>query len=377
VIRVGTRVAYVRRVGNALFRSLCIRVCLAVVGGFAQSDRGTIPGTVTDPAGAVVASAPVEAKSATTGITYPAATSATGNYTLSELPVGTYFVSVTAPGFKKATRTGIEVTAFNTFRVDFRLEVGTATESVTINAEAPLLKTESGELSSNVSVDTLDTLPVLTIGSDAAGVRNPLASLQLLPGASFASDAVLRINGMPSSSQTIRIEGQDATNGFWKEVNSMNQTGVDAIQEVDVQVSNFAAEFGQAGVGYINYTMKSGTNQYHGSGFDYFVNEALKAGTPFTSAGLTNSLKDGQLVRNPLRSNDWGGTFGGPIRIPHLYDGHNKTFFFLSYEEFNHHTVTNNGLATVPTAAYDQGNFSSALNTRSSEPAMWMGWATP
>jgi hypothetical protein len=338
-------------------------VCLAVGAAWAQSDRGTITGTVTDPAGAVIPSAPVEAKSVTTGITYSAATSATGNYNLSELPVGTYDVSVTAAGFKKATRTGIEVTAYNTFRVDFTMQVGTATESVTINAEAPLLKTESGELSHNVSVDSLNTLPILTIGSDGAGVRNPLASLELLPGASFASDSVLRINGMPSSSQTIRIEGQDATNGFWKEINSQNQTGVDAIQEVAIQVSNFAPEFGQAGGGYINYTMKSGTNQYHGSGFDYFVNEALNAGTPFTNAGLTNSLKDGQLVRNPLRSNDWGGTFGGPLSIPHLYNGHDKTFFFWSYEEFNHHTVTTNGLGTVPTTAYQQGNFSSALNT--------------
>jgi hypothetical protein len=334
--------------------------CLAV---FGQSDRGTITGTVTDPAGAVIASAPVEAKSETTGITYPAATSTTGNYTLSELPVGTYDVSVSAPGFKKATRAGVQVTAFTTFRVDFQLEVGAATETVTITGEAPLLKTESGELSHNIDVNSLDTLPILTIGSDAAGVRNPLASISLLPGASFSSDAVLRINGMPSSSQSIMIEGQDATNGFWKEVNSTNQTGVDAIQEVAVQTSNFAAEFGQAGGGYINYTMKSGTNQFHGSAFDYFVNEFLNAGTPFTNAGLTNSLKDGQLVRNPTRSNDWGGTFGGPIDIPHLYNGHDRSFFFFSYEEFNHHTVTNNGLGTVPTAAYQQGNFSSALNT--------------
>ena len=153
-----------------------------------------------------------------------------------------------------------------TFRVDFTLQVGAATESVTITAEAPELKTESGELSHNVSTASMDSLPILTIGSDGAGVRNPLAALNLLPGANFASDANLVINGMPSSSQTIRIEGQDATSGFWKEINSQNQTGVDAIQEVVVETSNFAAEYGQAGGGYINYTMKSGTNQYHGGG---------------------------------------------------------------------------------------------------------------
>ena len=328
----------------------------------AQSDRGTITGTVSDPAGAVVPNAPIEAKSTTTGSVYKVSASATGNYTISELPVGTYEISVTAAGFKKAVRTGVEVAAYTTFRVDFGLQVGAATESVTITAEAPLLKTESGELSHNVTIDTVDNLPVLTIGSNPAGVRNPLAVLQLLPGASFASDAVLRINGMPSSSQTIRIEGQDATNGFWKEQNSGNQTGVDAIQEVAIETSNFAAEFGQAGGGYINYTMRSGTNQYHGTAFDYLVNEALNAGTFNTNAGLTNSLRANQLVRNSLRRNDFGGTFGGPVRIPKIYNGTDKTFFFFSYEQFIQKSLTTNGLSTVPTAAFLGGNFSSALN---------------
>src|SRR5262249_30179642 len=163
----------------------------------------------------------------------------TGNYTLAELPLGTYDVSVAASGFKKSTRTGVTVTASTTFRVDFTLEVGTTTETVTITGEAPLLKTESGELSHNISVDDLNVLPILQMGAAAglAGVRNPLASLQLVPGASFAADAVLRVNGMPSSSQTVRIEGQDATNGLWKQQNQTNQTGVDAIQEVSIQTS--------------------------------------------------------------------------------------------------------------------------------------------
>src|SRR5579883_3079709 len=345
-------------------RSLSVTVCLFVSGfaAFAQSDRGTITGTVSDPAGAVVANAPIEAKNQATGLTYPSATSGTGNYTLSELPVGSYEITVSAPGFKKAVRTGVEVVSQTTFRVDFTLQVGAPTESVTITAEAPLLKTESGELSHNVTVDRVDNLPILTIGSDGAGVRNPLAVLQLMPGTSFSSDATLRINGMPSSSQSIRIEGQDATNGFWKEINSTNQTGVDAIQEVVVQTSNYAAEFGQAGGGYINYTMRSGTNQFHGSAYDYLVNEAFNAGLPFTDAGLTNSLKDGQHVRNRLRRNDLGGTFGGPVRIPHVYNGTDKTFFFFSYEQYLQNSLTTNGLNTVPTAAYRNGNFSSALN---------------
>jgi hypothetical protein len=335
----------------------------------AQS-AGTITGTVSDPAKAVIAGAPVEAKNTNTGLVYKSATSGTGNYTIAELPAGTYDVSVAASGFKKEVRPGVEVVAQTTFRVDFTLQVGANSELVTVTAEAPLLKTESGELSHNVTTASMDSLPILTIGNDGAGVRNPLAAFLLLPGANFASDATLQINGMPSSSQSIRIEGQDATSGFWNQINSQNQTGVDAIQEVVIETSNYAAEYGQAGGGYINYTMKSGTNQYHGTAFDYFKNEALNAGTPFTNAGLTNSLRDNQLVRNRLRQNDFGGTFGGPVRLGKLYNGTNKTFFFFSYEQYANNISTNNGLGTVPTPAFLQGNLAlPAIDT----PALTIG----
>ena len=133
---------------------------------------------------------------------------------------------------------------------------------------------------------------------------------------------------MPSSSQTIRIEGQDATSGMWREVNQTNQSGLDAIQEVSIQTSNFAAEYGQAGGGYINYTMKSGANHIHGSAYDYNVNEAYNAGTPYTNDGT------GAHIQNRQRRNDYGFTFGGPVYIPKVYDGRDKTFFFFTFEQF-------------------------------------------
>ncbi|MBV9745216.1 MAG: TonB-dependent receptor, partial [Acidobacteriia bacterium] len=335
----------------------------------AQSDRGTITGTVTDPAGAVIANAGVEAKNSATGAVYEAGTSATGNYTLAQLPEGTYDVSVTSAGFKKYVRSGITVEVAGTVRIDATLEVGAATESVTVEAAAPLLKTESGEVSSNVSTQTLDDLPILTLVGAAAGIgsanslgniRNPLSSVQLLPGARITTDTILRINGMPSSSQSINIEGQDSTNGFFKQQNQINQAGVEAIQDVAIQTSNFAAEYGQAGGGYFNYTMKSGTNQLHGSGYDYFVNEALNAGLPFTTGGPIGSSKNNQLLRNPLRQNDYGFTLGGPIRIPKIYNGRDKTFFFFSFEQFRQSAVTNNTYGIVPTALQRQGNFAAA-----------------
>ncbi len=352
-------------------RKLSFTLCAFALTLWAQSDRGTITGTISDPAGAVVAGAAVEAKNVATGAVYPAASSATGNYTIAQLPAGNYELSVTVPGFKKYVRTGLQVEVAGTLRVDPTLEVGSATESVTVEAAAPLLKTEGGEVSHNIATQTLDDLPILTLtGAAASGgslntlgnIRNPLSSVLLLPGARISTDNVLRINGMPSSSQSINIEGQDATNGFSKMRNQINQAGVEAIQEVTIQTSNFSAEYGQAGGGYFNYTMKSGTNQLHGSGFDYFVNEALNAGTPFTDAGATNPSKAGQLVRNPFRQNDYGFTLGGPIKIPKLYDGHDKTFFFFSFEQFRQSQFTTNTQAIVPTLAQRNGDFSAALS---------------
>ncbi len=345
-------------------RNLQVYVCatLLSIAAFAQSDRGTITGTVSDPAGAVVAAATVEAKNAESGTAYQAATTATGNYTLPQLPVGTYELTVSVPGFKKVVRPGVMVNVASTVRVDFALEVGAATESVTVEAEAPLLKTESGELSHNVDYSRVDALPLLTLGNAGTlgNVRNPLQVTTLLPGASFQNENTLRVNGMPSSSQAIRIEGQDATNGMWREINQNVQAGVDAIQEVAVQTSNFAAEYGQAGGGYFNYTMKSGTNQFHGTAYDYFNNEALNAGTPFTDAGASDSRKAGQHIRNVVRRNDYGFTLGGPVWLPKLYNGHDRTFFFFNFEQFREGQVVRTGVSTVPTLAYRNGDFTGA-----------------
>src|SRR5579871_4045665 len=123
---------------------------------FAQSDRGTITGTITDPGGAVISGAAIEAKNVATGAVYPVATSATGNYTIAQLPVGNYELSVTVMGFKKFVRTGLEVDG--TLRIDAALEVGAATESVTVTEAAAQLKTEGGEVSHNIATSTLDEL---------------------------------------------------------------------------------------------------------------------------------------------------------------------------------------------------------------------------
>jgi hypothetical protein len=350
-----------------------VGVFLIVSAAFAQTDRGTITGTVSDPAGAVVPNAPIEAKNLATGAVYPAASSGTGNYTIAQLPVGTYEVSVTVPGFKRYVRTGIGVEVAGIDRVDVTLEVGATTDSVVVNAEASLLKTESTEVSYTVPTETLNQLPILTLAGAPPGfgntsglgnIRNPLAALQLLPGTDFATDNTLRVNGMPSSSQTINIEGQDASNGFWKQLTQVNQAGADAIQEVTIQTSNYAAEYGQAGGGYFNYTMKSGTNRLHGGGFDQYVNTVFNAGTPFT----VDPTNPNYNIRNPIHQNDYGFTLGGPIVIPKVYNGHDKTFFFFSFEQFRQSNFTSNGVATMPTAAQRAGNFGPDLVPSFIEP---------
>ena len=249
-------------------------------------------------------------------------------------------------------------------RLDVTLELGAITDTVTVNEQVSLLKTESGELSHAISTDDVNQLPVLTTngGGGAFGnIRDPLPEIILLPGTNYQNGLAVVVNGLPANSENIRIEGQDSTSNIWKIAQQNSQGGVDAIQEVAIQTSNFAAEFGQAAGGYFNYTMKSGTNKFHGSGYDYFVNEALNAGLPFTDAGATNSLKEGEHIRNRVRRNDYGFTFGGPIWIPKLYDGKNKSFFFFNFEQFRQDNVTGSGLATVPTLAYRNGDFSTAL----------------
>jgi len=348
---------------------LAVFVFLGAI-AFAQTNQGSITGTISDPAGAVIPGAQIEIKNSETGVVYRSGTSATGNF-VQALPAGTYEISVTAPGFKKAVQTGVQVVVAVDTRKDIKLEVGTASETITVEDTAPLLKSESGEISHTVEISDADQLPVLTIGggnviagasNGAMGqIRNPMQIAELLPGVTFSNDNSLVVNGQPSNSEAIRIEGQDSTGNIWKVMQQLSQgASVDAIQEVSIQTSNFAAEYGQVGGGYFNFTMKSGTNQVHGSAYDYFVNEFLDAGLPFTDEGTQNPAKEGQHIRNAVRRNDYGFTLGGPIRIPKVYNGTNRTFFFFNFEQFRENRTTSNNIQTVPTPAYRSGNFGTA-----------------
>jgi hypothetical protein len=327
---------------------------IAVSLSFAQTARGTITGTVSDTTLAVIPGVSIVATNTETASRYETVSTETGNYTLSQLPAGVYELSAELPGFKKYVRQGITVLVSATLRIDVSLEVGAATEEVSVTADAPLLRTESGEVSHNVRTETMDTLPVLAIGA-AAGlsqIRNPQSVAQLLPGVSSTSVSSFRVNGAQGATASYRIEGQDASNGLTPGAQQQVQPSMDAIQEVTILTSNFAAEYGQVGGGFFNYTIKSGTNKFHGSVYNYIANEAFNATHPWLHS------------KPRVRRNDYGFTVGGPIVVPGLYDGHNKSFFFFNFEQYRQTENINNQTITIPIQAYRDGDFSSARTGR-------------
>src|SRR5580658_7811753 len=194
-------------------QKLAVCLFLLTLPMLAQSDRGTITGTIADPGGAVVANAPIEVRNVETGATYQVGSSATGNYVV-QVPTGNYEMSVTVPGFKKYVRQSLAVPVEQTLRIDVSLEVGSNAESVTVNEAAPLLKTESGELAHNVTSETLNNLPVLGIGTanvGATGIRSSYSVANLIPGVAWLADNTMRVNGQEGNSEAVRVEGQDST----------------------------------------------------------------------------------------------------------------------------------------------------------------------
>lgn len=339
----------------------CLGAILFTVAAFAQADRGTITGTITDPAGAVIANANVLAANSETGAQFKTVTTPTGNYTLAQLPAGVYSVTVQVAGFKRFIRQGVTVQVAQTAAIDIALEVGATSESVTVTADATLLKTESSDQSFNITSASINALP-LNFGArgpnnQVGNVRSAYSFIALTPGGTISGQSDVRINGNPNNSGKVMVEGQES--GNWQNGRpDQVQPSVEAIQEISTQTSNFAAEYGQVAGGLFNFTSKSGTNQFHGGAYDYFVNEFLNAGIPFTNNGT------GSLVRPRARKNDFGGTLGGPLSIPHLYNGRDRTFFFFNMEMYRETRRNSGTLITVPTAAMRAGDFSAIKTTK-------------
>src|SRR5271163_4972530 len=341
----------------------------------AQDVVGRISGTVTDSQGAVVPDAHVTITNEATGVSRPPiSTNGAGFYVADALPVGSYSVTVEKNGFKRSTVTGNSVTAGGPLTVDARLDIGTVAEPVNVQATAITTNTTSGEISTTITNQEVENVPLNQRHYESLVGLIPGAALQSsgLSGASITSgynNTIADINGL-------RLDGQNwSVDGGWNldagSNNSVfNQVGIDFIQEVDVQASNYDAEFGRSASATINVVTKSGGEQYHGGGFEFVQNNDFNAENQGTK--LTNPTARGYTAVPPFHFNDFGWDFGGPI--PYIQPK-GKLFFFAGQEWKKFRGVypgltTASVQETFPTAAEVAGNFTDVSGLVLKTPAV-------
>ena len=300
---------------------------IAPVGAFGQSDRGSLTGVVSDPKGSVIQKAAVSMRNADTGEQYKTATTDTGSFTLSSLPAGKYDLHVEAPGFKGYEQNGITISVAEAALQNVTLSIGSVTETVTVTTDVTLLKTENAEQSTTISRAALNEMPIGFALSSS--IRNPLSFAELAPGVDQGAGGGtgIRINGLPTTSFHMSVDGMDSTNANLNDREDGDHPSVENVQEFTLQSSNFSAEFGQVAGGMFNFTTRSGTNKLHAAAYIYLENEDLNASVPYSY--LTDNLGHNILQKN--RQFDYGFTVGGPVYLPKLYDGRNKTFFFFNF----------------------------------------------
>jgi hypothetical protein len=326
---------------------LLLGLTIGTQSGLCQTDRANITGTVLDQSGAVVAGAVVRAIQVATNTERSTVSSASGEYTLAQLPVGLYRLRIEAPGFKELVRTDVDLTAGATLRIDAQLTVGQVTESVSVSAQSVLLQTESARVTTSVSPKFIQDLPLVVGGQ----LRSPLDLVLITPEAKNSGQIAL--GGGQEGGWDLTVDGVSSTPAapfeqrLWTMVNSPS---VEALNEFAVDTNGFKAEFGHAGGGAFSFVSKSGTNQFHGSAYEFIRNHAFDANSFFNNAA-------GQK-KAVLKQNDFGATFGGPVWIPKIYNGRDRTFFFASYEGFRNRTSPGFNLKTVPLREMYEGDFS-------------------
>ena len=317
-------------------------LCALVVSSApAQLNRGTITGIVTDPSAAAVAEAKITVVHQETNISTSTTSTANGNYTLAALPIGRYRMEIEAPGFKRAVRDNVTVGAGTTSGIDITLEVGAVTETVEVSASAIPIETESTRVGTNITNKLVQDLPLVVAGR----IRNVYNLAVIAPEAKTVGG--FRIGGGQQAAWDMLMDGltlSSASNNYQNERAPISSESIDAISEFTVETTGMKAEFGRA-MGIINFETKSGTNEFHGSGFEYLRNDALDARGFFAAR------------RPVLKQSDFGGTFGGPVRIPKIYNGKNRTFFFVNYEGFRNRAGNQPSFNTIPLPAMYQGDF--------------------
>lgn len=329
----------------------------------AQAGRGTLAGTVKDPTGAVIAGASVELKESNTGSSYGTKATTEGLFTFPELPPGSYILTATSAGFESFTQSGITVEVGSTATVNATLRVGEATTSVTITSDASHLESESSDVGYTMSPQVLESLP-LPFGGE---IRNPLEFAALSPG--FAGTMTNNPSSPPSGAFKLsggqQGGGDILLDGATTELASANMQvtygfSVEAVSEFKVMTNTFDAQFGSASGGVVNLVSKQGTNDFHGSAYDLLKNRVVDADSWLND--YQNAVFGPTSTTKPLDTqNDFGASIGGPVRVPWLYNGKDKTFFFFNYEGFRQ---VNGGtsLLSAPTQAMLGGDFSSLSN---------------
>jgi outer membrane receptor protein involved in Fe transport len=333
----------VRICKSALLLSLAAIVLFFASAANAQTFRGTILGTVTDSTGAAIPGAAVAVKNVNTGLSRTVSTSEDGIYSVPELPIGTYTVTVEKAGFKQGVVTGLKVEVSSEVRADVALQTGEVSQRIEVTGdELPQVESTSNVLGGIVESKVVTNLPV--------NGRDYQKLIYLVPGVAGSPDqitdspgsfGVFSVNGARGRSNNFLLDGTDMNDGYRNDP-AINEAGVfgtpatilplEAIAELRV-LSNSEAEYGRSAGGVINIVTKSGTNVFHGSGFDYFRNNALDA---------RNYFNDTTQQQNPFHNNQFGGALGGPIFK-------DKTFFFVDYEG-EREKGAESSTACVPTA---------------------------
>jgi hypothetical protein len=340
-----------------------------------QSNQGAIAGTVLDPSGFAVANASINAIGVDTGSQYHAISTGAGIYSFPSVNPGAYNVTVTATGFKKETRSHVVVQVGTTSALNITLHIGAASETVTVEADAPSVQTETSDLGYVMSEKQQLDLP-LPLGGAVQYMREPesfvfLAPGTVGPGTSSGSGGTFesKISGGQSYSTEVLLDGSSTFRSENGSSFSETAPSVDALTEFKLTTSTLPAYLGRTTGGIESFSTKAGSNQFHGVAYDIIANTAFDANNwghnlalGLVKKGILPASDKATYQRVADKQNDYGLTFGGPIRIPYLYNGHDRTFFFFSWEQLDIH---GGGVATdtVPTVKELGGDFSELLTT--------------
>ncbi|MBS1859132.1 MAG: carboxypeptidase regulatory-like domain-containing protein [Acidobacteria bacterium] len=312
--------------------------CLAAALVHAQ-DRGTIMGRVTDPSNAVVAGANITVTSQETGVKVATTTNEVGNYAVRSLPFGRYEVACEAKGFRGYVRKDNTLDVGQTLTLDLELQLGAVDQTVEVTGAAPLIESSTSDLGTVVDRKQVQDLPLSVNGN----MRNPESFVFLAPGVS-GDTANTEINGSQDRAKEVLVDGAQAT-GPESGGTVFTYPPVESIGEFKLESSNFSAEYGKTGGGFEVFTTKSGTNQFHGSLFEYLRNDVLDARGFISPKTPVN------------RQNEFGVAIGGPVMVP-KYNGRNRTFFYFVYDGFRYRAGATNQVLTLPNAAQRAGDFS-------------------